>query len=468
MIAPSRPVLRSMWLLPPLAYARSGNSTTPLDAFGWGPNDDTPHGTGKTTLRARSTLRFADDGSLHAETPTTLRFKDESGLRPVCPFFELHGEWEGPHGVVQGIVTPEIVDPARLRWRVEVANLKAYNFTLDPQTRIEARAELRGDDLRPITLEGRSPPGSAVPLVPPDRFIPLGTVRLARSSGEVPGFRLRFVPGPGSFFAPSNVGPPWDTLLPAASRFLNPAASWCAWKPGSDKRTVPEGKYARAGDTEVSLGLVDDICDGIVSCTVEGIDLPPACARVVVGPPDYAPDRRHPVSAADGLKDRVDRTQVSDPHYLDDMELAGAEIRDLLERVLECVGMMNLDAFNEMFEDRNRNIAFVRGLPYKPSDHYAFIPPERTTANPFPLTEAGREHHRRYVALEVFADFVRKRPRLIEEWIREPVTPNAFFNRKMPALMIGPSGDPLHLTRRQYDLLVAWAAKLRSLAADEP
>jgi hypothetical protein len=47
-------MLRKLLIYPPLAFARLGNSSTPLDAFAWGPNDVTPRGTAKTTMRRRS------------------------------------------------------------------------------------------------------------------------------------------------------------------------------------------------------------------------------------------------------------------------------------------------------------------------------------------------------------------------------------------------------------------------------
>lgn len=94
------------------------------------------------------------------------------------------------------------------------------------------------------------------------------------------------------------------------------------------------------------------------------------------------------------------------------------------------------------------------------------MPPVPTDDDPLPLTEIGRRYHRRFVSSEVFEDFIRKRPDLIEQWIRPPLSPDLFFTRKMPAVMRGASGDPLHLTRRQYDLLVLWAKKLRERVDD--
>ncbi len=467
-------MLRKLLIYPPLAFGRLGNSDTPLDCFYWGPNDDTPRGTGKTTILPGETLEIAADGTVSSYVPETVAFKDAQGYRPVCPFFELHGEWDEAGRATGGPVTPAVLErfgltPSRLRWRVEVANLKPYFMTRDWQTRIHATVELHGDDLQPRTLEATSPSSADNPLIPLGRHIPLGVVRLTRPNDAFPEFRLRFIPGKGKFYGPPNISERWkEVRLPPEDLFLNADSSWCSWKPSSDDpRGVPGGQYAQDQETGVSYGFVDDVCDGIISCWIDGVGVSPAYARITVGPPDYAPDRRHLTSLADGLKDRVDREDIFQPEYVGDLELTSREIRDLMERVFETMGLMNVDVFNNRVDvQENPATAITKGIPYKESDHYAFVPPVPTDDDPLPLTEIGRRYHRRFVSSEVFEDFIRKRPDLIEQWIRPPLSPELFFTRKMPAVMRGASGDPLHLTRRQYDLLVLWAKKLRERVDD--
>ena len=460
----SAPQLHALWLYPPLAFARLGNADTPLDAFTWGPNDDTPAGTGKTTIQPAESLYVREDGTVFSSTPERICFQDESGHRPVCPFFELHAEWEDASGVHQGPLTPGLVDPTRLRWSVHVANSKPYNITLDEQTRIEARLTLEGTDVTRKDLQGRAPASASDPLVPAAHFIPLGFVQLTKPKGAFPEFRLRFTPARGTFYGPPTLPEPWRSALPPEQLFLNERSSWCAWKPGVDPRTTPGGQFAH-DDAGVCLGLVDDTCDGIISCEIDGLDVAPAVARIVVTPPDLAPDRRPPVSIADGFKDRVSREEVSAPTYVADVALVTEEITDLLERAFETAGLMNLDALNDLF-DTNTNpwIARTHGVVYQEADRFR-VPPA-TPSNPLPLTTMGRDRHRRFLSREVLADFVRKRPELIAEWIRDPSGADPFFNTKMPIFMRGSTGDPLHVTRRQYDLLVAWAGALR--AEDEP
>lgn len=461
-------MLEAIWIYPPLAFARLGSSPQPLDCFHWGPNDVRPRGTGKTTILPAETLYMQEDGTIESSTPATVQFKDEEGFRPVCPFFELHGRWRTEEDTVEGPITPEVLaqfglNSSSLRWVIKVGNYKAYFMSQDAQNAIVAELEIVGDDTGVKILRGQSPEDAAVPLIPLERYIPLGSVRLVKPSEEFPEVRLRFTPARGNFYGPTNFesrGVDWR--IPEENLFLNEKSSWCNWKPSADDpRGTPGGQYAQ-DDDGVSLGLVDDVCDGIITCQIEGEGNLTAHARITVGPPDYAPDRRHIVSLADGLKDRVDRQEVHHPGYVRDSELTSLEIRDMMERVLETMGLVNVDVFNNRVDvQENPEIAFTKGIPYKKTEHKAFVPPVRTKQQPFPLTELGRQHHRRFVSIEVFENFMRQRPELIDEWIRPPVSDDPFFTNKMPAVMRGASGEPLHLTRRQYDLLVAWARHLR-------
>jgi hypothetical protein len=75
-----------------------------------------------------------------------------------------------------------------------------------------------------------------------------------------------------------------------------------------DNRKVPSGIHALFGEsTGQSLGLLDDVTDGIINCS---IGAKTASARIAVGPPDFQPGRRHPVSIQDGLVDRIDRAAI--------------------------------------------------------------------------------------------------------------------------------------------------------------
>lgn len=466
-------MINKLWFYPPMAFARLGASDRPCDNFHWSANDMQPRGTGKTTIEPAQTLHIAKDGTVTSSIPSEISFKDTQGFRPVCPIFELHGEWTTEAGVKSGSITPEILEQfglstKDLQWKVVLGNLKPLHYTLEEGDRITATVEITGNITERQFLQGISPQDVQQPLASSDKPVPLGSIQLTRPNSEFPGIRLRFTPAKGKVYGPTNLeerisnSPSWQNLkIPAENLILNPEAAWCKFLPtNDDPRTNPGGLYATEDNTGVSLGLVDDVCDGVITCSLPGVST--AKTRIVVGPPDYAPDRRPLTSLADGLSDRVKRDDVLEPDYVDDLELTATEVRDLLERVLETMEAMNLDYQNNRARGENRGIAvFDESLPPEAAADKAFPEMEPVLGRPLPLTEFGRQRHRRFISVEVFEDMLRERPELIDKWIREPMTEEKYYDRKMPALMRGSDRYPMHITRRQYQLLKAWANRLR-------
>lgn len=469
-------MIEKLWLYPPLAIARLGTSTTPCDNFHWSGDDLRPRGTGKTTIKPAQTLHVAADGAVSATLPVEISFKDSHGFKPVCPFFELHGQWRTKTGIQEGAITPQVLaqfglTTKDLQWKVEVANLKPFHYTLANGDRIVATVEVAGDVTTRQPLLGISPADGSPPLATATNPFPLGDIQLTLPNNAFPEIRLRFTPATGAVYGPTDLPQRLDVLqqrvsnsqwrnfqLPAEHLILNPAAAWCSFRIIDDPRTNPGGLLATEDDTGISLGLVDDVCDGVITCSIQGVS---AVGRIVVGPPDYAPDRRPATSLADGLSDRVSRQRVSEPDYVEAMELTTAEVGDLMERVLETMEAMNLDFQNDRVRRENRGIALAQGLSETAAEDKAFPRMEPILERPLPLTELGRQRHRRFVSLEVFEDRLRENPDLIARWIREPMTGERYYDRKMPALMRGSDRYPMHITRRQYDLLVAWANRLR-------
>lgn len=460
-------MIEEVWLHPPLAFGRVGPSSIPCANFAWGENDLHPRGTGKTTLVPQETLEVADDGSVRSTLPAELIFKDEAGLRPVCPFFELHGSWRKDGQRHSGAITLEVLNafglsPADVAWSISVANLKPFHMTLTESDRIATTLDLRGDDTRRHALLATSPGAAAQALVVREQPLPLGSVQLTKPSADLLGLRLRFTPAAGHVYGPVNLAQRSQTFrLPQQRLILNPQSAWARFSVSDDPRANPSGLFA-TDEQRVSLGLVDDVCDGVIRCTIRGVT--PAVARVVVGPPHYAPDRRPFVSLADGLADRVKRHEIQDPAYIADFNLTTEEVRDLLERVLETMENMNVDFQNERARIENIGIARSQGQPPEAAEERAFPRLEPVAGRPLPLSEQGRQRHRRFISLEVFEDVLRERPDLIEQWVRRPMTDERYYDRRMPALMRGSDRYPMHLTRRQYDLLVAWVRRLRSAA----
>ena len=236
-----------------------------------------------------------------------------------------------------------------------------------------------------------------------------------------------------------------DLKLDSKYLFLNPGSSYCRWRPTfKDPRATPAGQFA-SDDQGTSYGLIDDVCDGLISCRIVAArgqasrpDLV-AWARICVTPPDYAPDRRHIVSLADGLKDRVDRAQVhKDAFYVADEALCDAEIRELLRRAYETVYLINLDAFNNRVNvQENFEFAVREGLPFKDGQFIAFPPYAPREGCPLPLVDVGRDYHRRLHVLEALIHMIRKDPTYLSKYIREPLEPLSFFSYRMPAIMQG-------------------------------
>jgi hypothetical protein len=176
----------------------------------------------------------------------------------------------------------------------------------------------------------------------------------------------------------------------------------------------------------------------------------------VVGPPDYAPDRRHVVSLADGLKDRVDRADVFDDKYYEgnNLFLCDQELTELMLRIYETAALINIDVFNNRVNvELNPQIAVNLGIPFRPNEFIAFTPPDSVKRRPLPLTDMARQNHTRFRLLV----HLKRNPSVLPRYVREPFDTNPFFDHRMPAVMRGGHGGPLTLTRRQHEFLMRWA-----------
>jgi hypothetical protein len=165
--------------------------------------------------------------------PTEITFKDDEGFRPVCSFFELYGEWITDGETVNSPITPEVLSAFGLTvhdllWRVEVANLKPFHYTMQPGDRIAASIELTEDRSERQLLLATSPPDSERPLIPAGQHLPLGSVQLTKPTERFPELRLRFTPAAGWVYGPTNLGErSQEFVLPPDRLILNPEAAWC-------------------------------------------------------------------------------------------------------------------------------------------------------------------------------------------------------------------------------------------------
>jgi hypothetical protein len=532
-------MLKRIWLVQPMAFARVGGSSTPLRNYYWSTANLSPHGSGRTRVVATESLEVAEDGTVNAVPPPEngeIVFKDDEGIRPACPFFELHGEWDGGSGPI----TPEVLEQnglslADITWDVHQANHKAFHLTGAEGDKIESRIEIAGDDHAIKRLEGTPPAGADNPILLDGKHILKGRVQVTRPTQDFPGLRLRFYAPPGHAFAPSNF---WDRLdedpsilrdpgewvlakalghffgrdwsdfdIPDERLIVNPDSPWPKFGllqfenlpeklvdllphlgeakavssaadqsellrtvagPTADVGNLPPGLFAyTVGPNAVQdgLGMVDDMSDGIITCRIKGVG--EAYARVAVSPPHFAPDRRQPVSLADGLADRVMRDDVRSPDWTGDAEnweATRASVNDLLERAYETAGLANIDVWNNWFIEENSTNAQDPDSTVTPEQAGAMLwnTDNVPSVEDLPLTAIGRRRHRRNTATEFFDDLARENPDLIERWIRTPGEPKHLYDKRMPAVMRGADRYPFHITRRQYDEMKAWAAKLNA------
>jgi hypothetical protein len=535
--------IQRIWLQQPIAFARVGKSTNPVPAFRWTYPDLRPRGSARTAIFPEPSFKVNHDtGELKQTDDPFILFKDEEGICPVCPFFELHGEWDGQDPkdtrLTQAVLLENNLTLADIEWQIHHANHKAYIATHAEGDRIEAHLRFSGDDHGSHELIGYSPRDAPKPLVPLSTDgIAMGSLRAIRPTGKFPHIRLRFTAPKGLAYGPSdlverlkpvpkskniigwvldwlilkfNANEEWtDFKLPSGQMILNPQAAWmdyklltygevpsvigriikrfkiakallCAWDtqqsealrfavgPRADVGKLPPGLFASwrgNGAALSSLGMVDDLGDGVITCTLAGVGT--AKARIVVGPPHFSPDRRPPVSIADDLLDKEDRAGPRNAAWASGANLLSAklEVQDLLDRAFETAGASNLDAWADQRREENASAAVYRGDPEVPKDPDA--PIWRNTAletvTDLPLFEHGTWQHRRNSAGEFFEQIVRDTPDLIERWIRDQDDPlSVYYDKKMPALMRGSDRRPLHLTRRQMEAFRRWFEAIRA------
>ncbi len=207
--------------------------------------------------------------------------------------------------------------------------------------------------------------------------------------------------------------------------------------------------------------LVDDLSDGLVTCKVG--DLPAAHARIAIGPPGSSLASRPFVSIQNGLSDRVSRDTARTGAFADG-ELEEI-VADIFERALETSDLMNKDAQTGRCHAEN-------GGPLQPPSDDFETPPigtlwarggvpgdTATNVDALPVSFRGQRKHRRLNVLEYLKDRLRDDPTFVERWLRPPLDEFSLFDRRIPALMRRSDRRPMHLTRRQYDLVERWACE---------
>lgn len=435
--------IRELRILPPLAIGRLGASKRPVDNY-------------EAVVDPRRPLGYrglvpAETFDLDEETgeitrlfrPDELTFSDEDGVRPVAPFLEL---WAVTGDDVLEPVTLDLLahaglTPADVRWRVRVGNIKAFRRTGDPDDRAEADTDTFSDHAR-RRLDGECPnfwPGSV---------LPLGHVQYVKPTQAFPEVRLRFTPGAGAIYGssttlPQDTDPDKNGVRPIydANRGKWPGHQDAS---GNPLNTVPGEIYAGTeGSGVVSIGYLDDECDGLVhaSLTIDGTELT-AYARIGAGPPAYAPDSFPVRTVHDELEQWMHGVRV------DPAEASLERVEEIVRRAFETIRLMNAAVMNgNVVGDRVAAAStMVRqdtgdtGRAYEPIMATSLVD-----------TRALEHlHENLLVALRGgsapwFVDVLRKYDEIGDLSDKG--------RRKMPAMMRNADGRALALTRRQVDIV---------------
>lgn len=449
-------------ILPPFAIARLGSSPDPMDNYELVITD--PIGTREIKSAATLVVDPNTGDVRHKSPPFEVRFRDDKDrIRPIAPFLEVWIRFEGDSKLVP--LTTDLLSgmglkPGDVKWKVHVANIKAYRRTGDQNDRIEAETEVF-DDHVVRNLAGRC-----------NNFLdgktlPLGSVQYLKPSAEFPEIRLRFTPAAGKVYGPPPDQGEIDKNI--ADAVYDPAKG--TWKGYHDpvnvktenplkirRNTNPAQIYAGqldANDDQISYGYLDDECDGFVDVGLE-VDgsLLTAYARIAAGPPTFAPDSMPVRTVADELEQAMFGPEMDGPVTQQEIE----DVREIVRRALETVRLMNTAQMNKASSQRGVGMARMDLL-----DVNRALEPIADPAVADSLAIQSR-HERVLLALESgsLAWFAR----VLRNYDEVGDLSNE-GRRKMPALMRGADSRHLALTRRQVSKVRATAEYYINLVKED-
>jgi hypothetical protein len=507
-------VIQEIFCEPAVVIARLGGSTTPLVAYHWAASID-PRNEDDTVIEPDWSFDILPDGSISPFKPDSIRFRDGNLIRPTCPFIEVwtkigapgseRGSWsEVP--LTEAMLRQAGADRAALSFAIDARNAKAARRADDPNLVYGSSVEIAGDDHRPTALNAVSSPGALRPMIPPGRQIPLGFAQVVRpqpnppmppwpNSIDLDVIRLRFTPGRGEFYGPPQAARATpESSIPAVrseNAFLDAGAGWFNSLAEGPKKMGQSGyvepqdtfDFFQVGRNSHSLGVIDDTCEARIDVKLRlGAATLTTHADVLVGPPDFAPDRRPFLSLADELNDRAadagSRSAALAGRDLDDWA------QDLLQRVYETVSLMNVDHWRRehgrepLPADQLAPTAIPGdGVPRpdkamggrdKLRDRSVPVP-QASSRLPLPLSQRARERHRAISDIENLKSLIVASPDRVRNLVRGPFehepgesNPNAqeWTSMRMPPFMRGSNANPLTLSAWQYDLLMRWVSEL--------
>ncbi|MCY1073209.1 hypothetical protein [Archangium lansingense] len=446
--------IKELRILPPLAIARLGEASEPLDNYELEVDPEDP--LGYRRLRPAPTFRVDPvTGAISAFMPEEIRFKSPEGhIRPVAPFLEVWAVTSNDSLVplTQELLAQNGLRPSDVKWEVRVGNIKPFRRTGDKNDKILASTGRFSDhDVHPLRGECRN--------FRTGKVLPLGSVRYIRPTDEFPEIRLRFTPAAGKVYGaseetPGSDGKPTRDENIADVIYDPKKGKWQGYAESSGPTlTMPAQIYAgfARGDEQVSFGYLDDECDGLVhvQLKLKGAAEPlKAFARIGAGPPAFAPDSFPVRTVADDLDQALNGTDAS----ARDASLEAAE--DIVRRAFETVRLMNTAVMNGNTVNGQVDVASTM-VRQDTADTGRLFEPIMAPSLVDNLTIKAL-HQNVFTALRSgaapwFSDVLRRHDEVGDLSNKG--------RRKMPALMRGADGRALTLTRRQVDIIRKAARK---------
>jgi hypothetical protein len=439
-------------ILPPLAIARLGSSSEPLENYDLVIEDPLGH----RKIQAAETLRVDPQTGEISEVyqpATPIKFRDGPRIRPVAPFLEVFARTDS-HTLVPlttDLLAAQGLKPSDLKWTVTVGNIKAFRRTSVEQDKIFASATFTDHEQHP--LEGQC--NNFLP----GKILPLGSVRYIKPNAAFREIRLRFTPAAGLVYGAAERritaigvnGPLTEQDEIVKDRIIYDAtkatAKWLGWSdPGEPTDTNPGQIYAgyrNDKNAQVSWGYLDDECDGIVAAELEvdGTKMR-AFARIGAGPPAFAPDTLPIRTIADELEQALFGPDVRST------DVSAERVEDIVRRAYETVRLLNTAVLNGNPVDGRMGIESMMPLQDSNDFHRMFAP----------IMATSLVDNLSVVALHqtVLTALKSGTPPWFVDVLRLPEEVGDLSDkgrRKMPAMMRGADARYLTLTRRQIDMI---------------
>ena len=323
------PNIAEIRILPPLAIGRLGSAATPLENYTL--EIDSPVGYRKLVPAPTLIVDPNTGGITSADVPVAIAFREGQNIKPVCPFLEVWALHAGADTLVPltlNDLTALGVNETAVSWKADFGNIKAFRRTGDANDQIKASVAAFSDhNVKPLI--GRCTNFK------PGKTLPLGSVRYIKPNAAFPEIRLRFTPAVGKVYGPRADG------IVADDVYDSTRGGWAGFNERTSNiiSTEPGGIFA-SDAAGLSLGYLDDECDGIIRVQVSlpGKTLT-AFARVACGPPNFAPDGLPVRTVLDELEQAASGPSVTGPVPLN-------EVEDIVRRALETVRLQNTAVLN--------------------------------------------------------------------------------------------------------------------------